>query len=81
MALQIIEEYFPKTAKYINDVYDKEGKDRCGHHNYVIEQRICNFSYNYGMTVDECEKAGRIDILQTADTDFVEYLRYIDKES
>lgn len=42
MATQIIEEFLPQTAKYINHVFDNNGTNRGGHHNHVIEQKIIN---------------------------------------
>ena len=42
MALAFINDYLPKTAKYIDDVFDKEGGQRGGHHNYIITQKVLN---------------------------------------
>lgn len=44
MATETIEQFLPKTAAYINSVFESEGQQRCGHHNYVIERAICNTS-------------------------------------
>jgi hypothetical protein len=44
MATQAIEEYLPKTAEYINHIFDIDGRERGGHHNYVVQQYICNLS-------------------------------------
>ncbi len=38
MASKLIEEYFPKTAEYVNS--KKVEGNRKGHHNYVVEQRV-----------------------------------------
>lgn len=74
MATQTIEQYFPKTAKYINSIFEKEGKERGGHHNYVIDQRCCNFSQTYGDTMVNSTK----DTLEKADNDFLKYLKDLD---
>ncbi|WP_439438036.1 hypothetical protein [Salinivibrio costicola] len=42
MAAKVIEQYLPKTTDYINWVFDTEGKERGGHHNYVAEQYVLN---------------------------------------
>ena len=38
MAIKEIEKYLPKTAAYINEVFEKEGLERGGHHNFVAER-------------------------------------------
>jgi len=42
MATPTIEKFLPLTSGYINSVFEKDGRERGGHHNYVIEQLICN---------------------------------------
>jgi SNF2 family DNA or RNA helicase len=39
--MNIIKEFLPETMSYINTINTRE---RVGHHNYVIEQKICNTS-------------------------------------
>ena len=42
MAIKEIEKYLPKTAAYINQVFEKEGLERGGHHNFVAERHMVN---------------------------------------
>jgi len=74
MAIQLIEECFPETAAYINQVFDRDGRERGGHHNYVIEQRCCNFSQTYDTTIADSDAK----TLREADKNFVSYLRELD---
>ena len=70
MAIQVIEEYLPKTAEYINHVFDVDGKDRGGHHNYVIEQEICDLGTP--ICDQSSENVGSID------NRMLKYLHYLD---
>ncbi len=42
MAIQVIEQYLPKSAAYINWVLKNDSEKRCGHHNYVAGQYVIN---------------------------------------
>lgn len=70
MAVQVIEEYLPKTAAYINHVFDINGIERGGHHNYVIEQKICNLDTSIA---NQCSEN-----VQEIDDNLLDYLKYLD---
>lgn len=74
MATHLIEECFPRTATYINDVFEHDSRERGGHHNYVIEQKCCNFSQRYGTTIADSDA----ETIEQADNDFLQYLKSID---
>ena len=68
MASLLIESKLPKTAEYINS--DVVSVDRAGHHNYVIEQQVCNLNTCLDdMTAEQINKF---------DKDMVVYLKFID---
>ena len=68
MASRLIEDYFPKTAEYINS--SEVSEERAGHHNYVIEQKVLNLVVPLAnMKESEVKKL---------DDEFLEYLRELD---
>lgn len=67
MASKLIEEYFPKTAEYVNS---EKVDNRKGHHNYVIEQKVLNLTIPLASQSNE-----DVNIL---DEEFVEYLKNLD---
>ena len=73
MANSTIEQYLPLTAAYIDWVFEKEGEQRCGHHNYVVEQNICN-------TSPALIHKSRVEIMEY-DTQQLNYLRALDENA
>ncbi len=70
MATQVIEKYLPKTAFYINNTFDTDGRTRGVHHNYVIEQKIINLS----TPISEQSTAN----VKKIDAEMIQYLEDID---
>ena len=70
MALSIIEEILPKTAAYIDSVFESDGTQRGGHHNYIVERSI-NSDHPRDMKPKE---------LLNYDLRQLNYLKFIDQD-